>query len=102
MLPRAVGQPPPGDLLLGGGQLGWAAWDGPGEQKLSSAFSIRGDPTADRPGIDPKELGNLLDGISIQDSLDGQQATVLMFFGRASASHPRESTRAKRRRTLLS
>jgi len=63
---------------------------------------MRGDPTTDRPWIDTKELGNLLDGVSVQDSLDGQQAAVFMFFGRASVSHTCESTGTKRGRTLLS
>jgi hypothetical protein len=74
------------------GQLGRATWDGPGDQALFSSFSIRGDPAADRTRIDPEELGDFLGGISLQNSLDSQEATVFMFLGRSFVSHAREYT----------
>jgi hypothetical protein len=87
LLPRALGQPPADDLLLGGGQSGRPARDGAGEEALCPSFSMRGDPTTDRTRSDREGLGNLLDGVSREDSLDGRQAAAFMCFGRTSVSH---------------
>ena len=78
---RALGQPAEGDLLLDAGQLGRAARHGPGEESRSTAFTMRGDPTTDRPRSDTKEVGDLYDGRAIQDALDGKQATTLVLLG---------------------
>src|SRR3954454_9771689 len=102
MVGRGLGQPAEGDLLLEVGQLGRAARDGPGEQGLSSSGTIRGDPTTDRPRIDAQEIGHLPGGVSLQDALDGQQATVFEFLGRPFVSHAWEYTRGSSGRTLLS
>jgi hypothetical protein len=38
---------------------------------VSSATTIRGDPTTDRSRIDAEELGHLSGGVSLEDALDG-------------------------------
>jgi hypothetical protein len=79
MLPRAVGQPPPDDLLLEERQLGRAARGGVGPQAPLALPPGCGDPAADRPGIDAEDLGDLLGGIPLQDAWDGKQSAAFEF-----------------------
>ena len=80
---RAVGQPAQGDLLLGEGQLGRSARGGSGEQSPLVLLRDTRRPNDGPTGIDAEELGDLLGGVSFEDALDGQQATMFKFLGRA-------------------
>jgi hypothetical protein len=87
MLPRAVGQPSPDDLLLEERELGRAARGGAGPQAPLALVPVCGDPAADRPRLDIEELGDLLGGIPLQDALDGKKSSAFEFRRGACVSH---------------
>ncbi len=63
--------------------LGGRPGDGPG--RVNSVRPPSRDAATQRRTdrwIDAKDLGDFLGGVSLQDALDGQQATVFMFLGR--------------------
>jgi hypothetical protein len=77
VLDRVVGQPPAGDLPLDGGQLGRPTGHGLRHQAVGTLPSERGDPATDAAGSHAEEVGDLLDGIPLVDSLDGEATAVL-------------------------
>ena len=81
-------QPSADDFLLGMAQFGRPALDRPGDQARLARLSKRRDPTPHRTWCDAEELGDLLDRVSLQDTLDGQAATTFQFRRSALVSHP--------------
>jgi hypothetical protein len=76
VLDRVVGQPTADDLLLDGGQLGRPTGHGLRRQAVGTLPSERGDPATDAAGSHAEEVGDLLDGVPLVDSLDGEATTV--------------------------
>src|SRR5205823_13236496 len=68
---RALGQPPPHDLLLGGGELPRPSGDGPGGEPRVAVLPEGGHPAPHGRGLDPQEVGDLLRRVPLQQGLDG-------------------------------
>jgi hypothetical protein len=74
-----VGQPSANDLFLRGGQLGRPARGGTGHQTGDAPCAEGGKPTRNGRTMDAEEVGDLRDGISLADSLQGEMPSAFEF-----------------------
>jgi hypothetical protein len=71
-------------------------------QASSPLTLASGDPAANAAGIDAKEIGNLLGGVSLADTLHGEKPPSLKFSGRSNGSHAKIRCKLRAERALLS
>lgn len=74
---RALVQPTPDDLLVGGGGFPRPAWNWSGDESVFASVAEGGDPAPDGRGIDPQEIGALLGRVPLANALHRETTPVL-------------------------
>jgi hypothetical protein len=79
MLGGVVGQPPKDDLLLGDRQFPRSAGRGTDRKPSGSQRPEGSDPTRHGGAMDAEEVGDVLDRVSVENALDGEESSALQF-----------------------
>jgi hypothetical protein len=98
---RALVQPTPDDLLMGGGEFPRPAWNWSGDESVFASVPEGGDPAPDGRGIDPQEIGDLLGRVPLETASHRETTPVLQLVRCAFGSHEGQYIRPEARRALL-
>jgi hypothetical protein len=79
MFGGVVGEPAEHDLLLGAGEFRASARRGTHRKAGYSKRAESGDPPKDGPAMDTEDVGDLLDWISAEYALDGEEPSAPQF-----------------------
>jgi hypothetical protein len=77
MFGGVVGEPAEHDLLLGAGEFRGSARRGTYRKAGDSKRAESGDPPKDGSAMDPEDVGDLLDRVSAEYALDGEEPSAL-------------------------